>query len=98
MATALTTSANMKSDMSVPSTVNYVKDLFKNKAQGMSGVEVGISSILSKTALKGLPAPLNVVVPLAAELVILRYAIPGGRNLLLKGLKWIKKATDEQPQ
>lgn len=99
METELTISENNKPKSKVSNTVNYVKDLLAPSPQGMSGVglEMGIGTVLARTALKRLPAPFNVVVPLAMEKVILKYGIPEGREILLRGLRWVKKATDEKP-
>jgi hypothetical protein len=80
-------------------TVNYIKDLLTAGPQGATGkgMELGIGAVLARTALKRLPVPLNFVAPMIAEKVIMKYGVEEGRELLLKGLRWVKKATDEKP-
>lgn len=62
------------------------------------GLGIGVGAVLARTALKRLPAPLNFVVPMVVEKVILKHGVEEGRELLLKGLRWVKKATDETPE
>ena len=90
-----------KEETSTPieSTDNYVKNMFlagPNSSSGKS-IEMGVSAILAKTALRRLPPPLNYVVPLIVKNVIVKHGVPEGRELLLKGLRWVKRNTDEKP-
>ncbi|WP_159467211.1 hypothetical protein [Dyadobacter sp. 3J3] len=76
----------------------YVKDLFMASAPGGlagKGVEIGVGAALAKTVLKRLPVPLNFIAPIILEKVIMKHGVEEGREVLLKGLRWIKKATDE---
>lgn len=77
----------------------YVKELMTSGADGIAGksMELGVEAILAKTALKRLPPPLNIVAPIVVEKVMMKYGVDGGREVLLAGLKWIKKVTDEEP-
>ena len=79
--------------------IGYVKDLFVSGPQSATGknIEMSVNAFLAKTALRRLPPPLNFVVPLIVKNVIVRHAVPEGREWLLKGLKWVKKKTDEKP-
>ncbi|WP_026628302.1 hypothetical protein [Dyadobacter alkalitolerans] len=90
-----------KEETSTPieSTVNYVKNMFLAGPSSSSGksIEMGVSAILAKTALRRLPPPLNYVVPLIVKNVIVKHGVPEGRELLLKGLRWVKRNTDEKP-
>jgi hypothetical protein len=90
-----------KAEESAPiaSTINYVKDIFLSGSQSASGknIEMGVSALLAKTALRRLPPPLNYVVPLVVKNVIVKHGVPEGRELLLKGLRWVKKNTEEKP-
>lgn len=83
----------------VNDTVDYVKELMASGPSGIAGkgMEVGVGAILARTALKRLPTPLNLLAPLVIEKVIMKYGVEEGRELLLKGLYWVKKATDEKP-
>ena len=78
---------------------NKVKDFLSNGLDGSigKGLETGVSSILTKTILRRLPGPLGFVAPIIVEKVIMKYGAKEGRNILLKGLKWVKKVTDEDP-
>ena len=80
------------------SAVGYISNLIEGNSRSAagSGLEAGLSA-LTKTALRRLPVPLNFVAPIIVEKVIIRYGIENGRELLIKGLKWVKKATDEKP-
>ena len=77
--------------------VGYISNFIEENSKGAasSSLEAGLSA-LTKTALRRLPAPLNFVAPIIVEKVIIRYGIENGRELLIKGLKWVKKATDEK--
>ena len=78
---------------------SYVKDLFSATAPGGlagKGIEMGVGAALAKTVLKRLPVPLNFIAPILVEKVILKHGVEEGREILLKGLRWIKKATDEE--
>ena len=95
-----TTSGRDQSFVSgIGNTVDYVKGMMTERPRTAAGrsVEMGIKSIIASTALKRLPVPLNFVVPLVVEKVILKYGVDEGREVLLKGLKWVKKVTDEEP-
>lgn len=83
----------------VSDTVGYVKDLMAAGPSGVAGkgMEIGMGAILARTALKRLPAPLNLLAPLVIEKVIMKHGVEEGRDLLLKGLYWVKKVTDEKP-
>src|SRR4051812_43753697 len=61
--------------------VSRITDLFNGKPESETdrNVKMGIKAVLSNTVLKRLPTPLNVVVPMAVEKVILKYGIPEGR-------------------
>jgi hypothetical protein len=78
---------------------NYVRDLFADGAGG-SGSEIasGVRTVLSRTVLKSLPAPLNLIAPVIIEKVIMKYGVEEGREVLLKGLRWVKKVTDDRPE
>jgi hypothetical protein len=77
----------------------YFKDLLTSGTEGVvgKGLELGVGALMARTALRHLPVPLNFVAPFIAEKVIMKHGIENGRDLLLKGLRWIKKATDENP-
>ncbi|CAG5068480.1 hypothetical protein DYBT9623_01211 [Dyadobacter sp. CECT 9623] len=93
-------SADQKPKVSVSNTVDYIKELLTAGPQSATGrgLELGVGAVLARTALKRLPAPLNFVVPMVVEKVILKHGVDEGRDLLLKGLRWVKKATDEKPE
>lgn len=77
---------------------DYVKDLLMVSAPGGAagkGIELGVGAVLAKTVLKRLPVPLNFLVPIIIEKVILKHGVEEGREVLLKGLRWIKAATDD---
>ena len=79
--------------------LNFVKDIIGGNS-GSSGSEIanGVRTVLSKTLLKSLPAPLNLIAPVIVEKVIMKYGVEEGREVLLKGLRWVKKVTDEKPE
>ncbi|MCF0064966.1 hypothetical protein MUK70_29225 [Dyadobacter chenwenxiniae] len=83
----------------IESTVNYIKEMFLSGPASSSGkgLEMGVSAILAKTALRRLPPPLNYVVPLVVKNVLVKHGVPEGRELLLKGLRWVKRNTEEKP-
>lgn len=83
----------------IENTVNYLKNMFLSGPANSSGksIEMGVSAILAKTVLRRLPPPLNFVVPLVVKNVIVKHGVPEGRELLLKGLRWVKKNTEEEP-
>jgi hypothetical protein len=60
-------------------------------------MELGVGAVLARTALKRLPVPLNFIAPLVVERVLMKHGVEEGRELLLKGLRWVKNATDEKP-
>ena len=80
-------------------TVDYFKDLMAAGPDGMAGrgVEIGLGALLGRTALRRLPMPFNLIAPLLIEKVIMKHGVEEGRELLLKGLYWIKTAPDEKP-
>ncbi len=87
-----------KAEKSFFSAASFTKDLLSTSAPGGvagKGVELGMGAILAKTVLKRLPAPFNFLAPIIVEKVILKYGVEEGREVLLKGLRWVKKATDE---
>lgn len=80
--------------------VNFIKELLVAGSAGnatSTGLKWGVGTVLTKTVFRRLPAPLNFVVPIIAEKVITKETIDGGREILLKGLKWVKKVTDDKP-
>jgi len=83
----------------VSGTVDYFKELMTAGPTGVTGrgVEIGLGALLGRTALRRLPAPLNLIAPLLIEKVIMKHGVEEGRELLLKGLYWVKNATDEKP-
>ncbi|ACT93967.1 hypothetical protein [Dyadobacter fermentans] len=83
----------------VSGTVGYFKDLMAAGPGGVAGrgVEIGVGALLGRTFLKRLPTPLNLVAPLLVEKVIMKYGAEEGRELLLKGLYWVKNATEDKP-
>ncbi|MCF2444606.1 hypothetical protein L0657_11620 [Dyadobacter sp. CY345] len=87
-----------KAEKSLFSAASFAKDLFSTSAPGGvagKGVELGMGAILAKTVLKRLPVPLNFLAPIIVEKVILKYGVEEGREVLLKGLRWVKNATEE---
>ena len=96
-----TSTKSKSTDNSAPieSTVKYFRDMFVSGPQSSGGktLELGVNALLAKTALRRLPPPLNFVVPLVVKNVIVKHGVPEGRELLLKGLKWVKKKTDDTP-
>nr|WP_295931029.1 hypothetical protein [uncultured Dyadobacter sp.] len=83
----------------VSDTIGYIRELAAAGPTGVAGrgLEMGLSAALARTALRRLPAPLNLVAPLLIEKIIMKHGVDEGRELLLKGLYWIKRATDDQP-
>lgn len=83
----------------VSETVDYFKDLMAAGPEGIAGrgMEIGLGALLGRTALRRLPTPFNLIAPLLIEKVIMKHGVEEGRELLLKGLYWIKNATDEKP-
>jgi hypothetical protein len=79
--------------------ISYMKDLLTAGPQGVTGkgVELGVGAVLARTVLKRLPVPLNFIAPLVVEKILMKHGVEEGRELLLKGLRWVKKATDEEP-
>jgi hypothetical protein len=77
----------------------YVKELLTSGPDGVvgKGLELGVGAALAKTVLRRLPVPLNFIAPFLAEKVIMKHGVENGRELLLHGLRWVKKATDETP-
>ncbi|MHA4738480.1 hypothetical protein [Dyadobacter sp. MSC1_007] len=99
METESTTLEQSKVKSSIVGSFNYLKDLMTAGPEGPAGrgVEMGLSAVLARTALKRLPPPFNLVAPLLVERVLMKHGVEEGRELLLKGLRWVKKATDEKP-
>lgn len=79
--------------------VNIIKDLLVagSGTQANTGLKWGVGNVLTRTVLKRLPTPLNFVVPIIAEKLINKDTVDTGRDVLIKGLKWVKKVTDEKP-
>jgi hypothetical protein len=87
-----------KAEDSFLTTFTYVKDLFMTETPGGitgKGIELGVGAALAKTVLKRLPVPLNFIAPIVVEKVLLKYGVEEGREVLLKGLRWVKKATED---
>lgn len=84
----------------IKSVVNYATQLINAGPSGMAGkgVELGVSTILGKTVLKSLPTPLNFVAPFLIEKVIMKHGVDEGRDLLIKGLKWVKQLTEDKDE
>ncbi|WP_221390660.1 hypothetical protein [Dyadobacter sp. NIV53] len=80
--------------------VNLIKDLLiaSSGNAASTGLKWGVGTALTKTVFRRLPAPLNFVVPIIAEKIITKDTVDSGREILLKGLRWVKKATDEKPE
>jgi hypothetical protein len=93
-------SIRIPSKSGLDNTVGYLKDLFMAGPDGPvgKGLELGVGAVLAKTILKRLPAPFNFLAPFVAEKVIMKHGVDGGRDVLLKGLKWIKKVTEEKEE
>ena len=90
-----------QAESSFSTATSYIKDLLGSSAPGGvagNGLEIGVGAALSKTLLKRLPVPLNFIAPIIVEKVILKYGVEEGREVLIKGLKWIKKTTDEKEE
>ena len=87
-----------KAEDSFLASFSYVKDLFTTPAPGGitgKGIEMGVGAALARTIGKRLPVPLNFIAPIIIEKVILKHGVEEGREVLLKGLKWVKKVTDD---
>lgn len=84
---------------SLANAATYVKNLLVSGPDGATGkgLELGVGAILAKTVLKRLPVPFNYVVPFVAEKIIMKHGVESGREVLLSGLRWVKKVTDEKP-
>ncbi len=79
---------------------DYVRDLLVAGPEGAvgKGVELGMGAFLAKSVMRRLPVPFNFIVPFVAEKIIMKHGAEEGRDILLKGLRWIKKVTDEKPE
>ncbi len=84
---------------------SVAKNLFTNRMLGKGkkgmvgkGLQLGLNAVLAKTALKSLPTPLNMILPMVIENAALNYTKENGRDWLIKGLRWVKKATEEDPK
>ena len=88
-----------KNKDSLVNAATYVKNLLVSGPEGVTGkgLELGLGAILAKTVLKRLPVPFNYVVPFVAEKVIMKHGVESGREVLLSGLRWVKRVTDEKP-
>ena len=77
----------------------YVKDLLMSGPGGVvgKGVELGVGAMLTRTVLRRLPVPFNFVAPYVVEKIIMKHGIENGREVLLKGLRWVRKITDDSP-
>ncbi|WP_031526880.1 hypothetical protein [Dyadobacter crusticola] len=97
MENSSTTSTNRKSGKPASGTFSFVDSLVSSgkQALGGKGLQMGVHTLIGRTALKRLPPPLNFVVPMVVERVILKHGVNEGREMLLKGLRWVKKVTDE---
>lgn len=78
---------------------DYVKDLLTSGPEGVigKGVELGVGAMLARTVLRRLPVPFNFVAPYVVEKIIVKHGIESGREVLLKGLKWVSKMTADRP-
>jgi hypothetical protein len=78
----------------------FTNKAIKNSRNGLMGhgIQFGVNTLLSKTAFKRLPGPLSVMVPHVIENVAINYTKTHGRDWLIKGLRWIKNITEEQPE
>lgn len=82
---------------------SVAKNLLTNRMLGKgkkgivgTGLQLGLNAVLAKTALKSLPTPLNMILPMVIENVALNYTKENGRDWLIKGLRWVKKVTEEE--
>jgi hypothetical protein len=77
---------------------NYIKELASTGTDSVvgKGLEMGVGAVLAKTVLRRLPVPLNFIAPLVAEKIILKHGVEGGREVLLKGLRWVQSVTEEK--
>jgi hypothetical protein len=84
----------------VRNATNYMKEVFNTGPKGVvgKGLEMGVGAVLAKTVLRRLPVPFNFLVPLVAEKVILKHGVDGGREVLLKGLRWVQKVTEAKDE
>jgi hypothetical protein len=89
-----------ESKLGLGGVVDYVKDLMRSGPNGAvgKGLEVGLGAVLAKTVLKRLPAPFNFVAPFVVEKVIMKHGVEEGREVLLKGLRWVKKVTEQKEE
>ncbi|WP_353717887.1 hypothetical protein [Dyadobacter sp. 676] len=92
-------SKSQKIKDTVSGTVGYFKDLMAAGPEGAAGrgMEIGLGALLGRTALRRLPAPFNLLAPLLIEKVIMKHGVEEGRELLLKGLYWVRNATEDKP-
>lgn len=82
---------------------NVAQKLFSNKLTGSKGkkgligkgVQLGFNALLSRTILRRLPFPLNLVLPHALENVAINFVDANGRDYLIKALEWVKEITEE---
>jgi hypothetical protein len=79
---------------------DYIRNTMASTSGGAlgKGLEMGVGAVLAKTVLRRLPPPLNLFAPTIAEKVIMKYGVSSSREVLLRGLKWVKRATDEKPE
>ncbi len=85
---------------------NVAKKMVKTKtgkkgAVG-TGLQLGINALLAKTVLKRLPFPFNLFVPHMAQNLAFNYANEFGRgygrDLLIKGLEWVRDITEDDDE
>lgn len=98
MENSSTTSTNKTGSKPASESYSFVNSLVASGKQalgGGKGLQMGVHTLIARTALKRLPPPLNFVVPMVVEKVILKHGVSEGREVLLKGLRWVKKVTDE---
>lgn len=80
-------------------------NMFTNRAVGKGkkgligqGVQLGLNAVIARTALRRLPLPLNIVLPHVLQNVAINYTQKNGKDWLIKGLRWVKKITEEKPE
>ncbi|TDB65190.1 hypothetical protein [Arundinibacter roseus] len=82
---------------------SVARQMFTNKLVGSgkkgllgNGLQLGLNTLIGRTALRRLPMPLNILLPHVLENVAINYTQKNGRDWLIAGLKWVKKVTDEK--
>ncbi len=76
--------------------IDYSKELMSAGPDSPvgKGLELSLSTVIGKTLTKRLPVPLNYVVPLVFEKVILLHGVDAGRDVLINVLRWVKLKTE----